>query len=115
MHCSSQAPRRKREAAGEAPKGAQHLPRGAGARAVRSRRARNPRLPVLSNDSGCGEPESRASRDSAKERLPIAKLPATIKHSPPPLPRPAGEGLSRMATQLGDTRGGAEGAEDDPL
>lgn len=100
MHCSSQAPRRKREAAGEAPKGAQHLPRGAGARAVRSRRARNPRLPVLSNDSGCGEPESRASRDSAKERLPIAKLPATIKHSPPPLPRPAGEGLSRMATQL---------------
>lgn len=95
--------------------GAQHLPRGAGARAGRSRRACNPRLPVLSSDSGCGEPGSRASGDSAKERLPIAKLPATTNHSPPPLPRPVGEGLSRMATQLGDTRGGAEGAENDPL
>lgn len=116
VHCSSRAAGRKREAAGEAREGAQHLPRGAGARAGRrSRRAWNPRLPVLSSDSGCGEAGSRADRDTAKERLPIAKPPATTKHSPPPLPRLAGEGLTRVATQLGDTRGGAEGAENRPF
>lgn len=115
--CALQQPgaQAEEEAAGEVRKGAQHLPRGSGARAGRSRRACNPRLPVLSSDSGCREPGSRASRDSAKERLPIAKLPATTNRSPPPLPRPAGEGLGRMDTQLGDTRGGAEGAENDPL
>lgn len=112
VHCSSRAAGRKREAAGEAREGAQHLPRGAGARAGRSRRAWNPRLPVLSSDSGCGEPGSRADGDT---RLPIAKPPVTTSYSPPPLPRPAGEGLSRVATQLGDTRGGAEGAENRPF
>lgn len=105
----------KTEAAAEAREGAQHLPRGAGAGAERSRRACNPCLPVLSSDSGCGEPGSRASRDSAKERLPIAKPPTTTNYSPPPLPKPAGEGLSRVATQHGDTRGGAEGAEYRPF
>lgn len=115
VHCSSRAAGRKREAAGEAREGVQHLPRGAGARAERSRRAWNPCLPVLSSDRGCGEPGSRADGDTAKERLPIAKPPASTNHSPPPLPRPAGEGLSRVATQPGDTRGGAEGAENRPF
>lgn len=89
--------------------GAQHLPSCAAARAGRSSRGCTPRLPVLSSDNGCGEPGRRAGRERAKEQLPIAKPPAAANH-PPPLPRPAGEGLSRVAAGRGDTRGGAEGA-----
>lgn len=94
--------------------GAQHLPSGAAARAGRGSGRCSPRLPVLSSDSGCGEPGRRAGRGRAKEQLPIAKPPATANH-PPPLPRPAGEGLSRVAAGRGDTRGGAEGAGDRPF
>ncbi|XP_078225484.1 uncharacterized protein LOC103792451 isoform X1 [Callithrix jacchus] len=81
-------------------RGAQHLPSGAAAQAGRSRRDCSPRLRVLSSDSGCGEPGRRAGRASAKEQLPIAKLPAAANH-PPPLPRLAGEGLSRWPPGAG--------------
>lgn len=94
--------------------GAQHLPSRAAARAGRGSGGCSPRLPELSSDSGCGEPGRRAGRERAKEQLPIAKPPATANH-PPPLPRPAGEGLSRVAAGRGDTRGGAEGAGDRPF
>lgn len=79
--------------------GTQHLPSRAAAGAGRSSRGCNPRLPVLFSDSGSGEPGRRAARESAKEQLPIAKLPATANH--PPLPRPAGEGLSRWPRGAG--------------
>lgn len=69
---------------------------------------------MLSSDSGCGEPGKRAGREKAKKQLPIAKPPATASH-PPPLPRPAGEETKSVAAGRGDTRGGAEGAEDRPF
>lgn len=93
---------------------AQHLPSRAAARAWRGSGGCSPRLPVLSSDSGSGEPGRRAGRERAKEQLPIAKPPAAANH-PPPLPRPAGEGLSRATAGRGDTRGGAEGAGDRPF
>lgn len=113
VHCGSQAAGHGGRRQGSSG-GAQHLPSGAAARAGRNSRGCSPRLPALSSDSGCGEPGRRAGHERAKGQLPIAKPPATTNH-PPPLPRPAGEGLSRVAVEHGDTRGGAEGAGNRPF